>query len=197
MSSSIILAKPIALLFLASAALAQITGPPSITSLDFNVVTAWVEYVVEYFSSSMHNQRADRLLARRQTYAIISVLRVSVSFPSISTVMRCTYNEEQQKLWAACYNTAKDVDGNLQLATLPAAYPGNAFKFLAYYAIADSLRYCAGPKTVSSQSVIGEALSFEPTFFGSVGQVTNATVHGVITGINTCIAEGCTDESCR
>ncbi|KAL2047565.1 hypothetical protein ABVK25_011423 [Lepraria finkii] len=63
------------------------------------------------------------------------------------------------------------------------------FKFLVYYAIADSLRYCAGPKTVSSQSAIGEALRFELTFSGSVGQVNNATVHDVIAGINACIAE--------
>jgi len=46
-----------------------------------------------------------------------------------------SHNEDEAKYWAACLNQAADVDGNLQLQSIPEAYADDAFRLFAYYAI--------------------------------------------------------------
>ena len=74
-----------------------------------------------------------------------------------------TYNEEVAKYWGVCYNYGHQFGSTPQNQKLDQEYANEAYRYLAYYALANSPSYCAGegtnPTVDKNKEVIGRARS--------------------------------------
>ena len=82
------------------------------------------------------------------------------------------------KYYGVCYDTSPDLDGD-DYVSLDDAYKSDAWRYLAYYTLTKSPKFCAGTGTAPGSSDIMSAVS-DAFWYTSL---VPSTVHDIMTGI--------------